>query len=194
VRTGRCLVTLATAGLLGLAGCAAPVALGPSGPAPDPATPTTDAAGTPSSPGADAALCAVVPIPMVGELIGVGEPVAASGTGPQCTWRAAGSAGAGAEEDGDDDAGPTLQGAVLDASAYHAGRPDALDPWVLSVDDLHGVGDEAFVVRLADGAPTTLYVRDGQRALSLWLDDAQLTPQATEQSLARMASLLLNLA
>lgn len=196
MRSGRRVATLAAATVLAASACAAPVALGPSStdPAPpaDPppaAAPAAAAAGT-----GDVALCSVLPTRVVGDLIGTGAAFAASGAGPQCTWRAAvpapEPAGAAEAVSG----GPTVQGALLDAGAYHAGRPGPQDPSVVSVDDLHGVGDEAFVVRLAEGEPTTLYVRDGQRALSLWLDDVPLTPQATERSLARMASLLLNLA
>ena len=128
----------------------------------------------------------MLPTRVVGDLIGTSASFDASGAGTQCTWRAEPPAAAAG--------GPVVQGALLDAGAFHSGRPAPGDPTVLSVDDLDHVGDEAFVVHLAEGAPTTLYVRDGQRALSLWLDDVALSPQATERSLARMASLLLNLA
>lgn len=199
MRTGRRLAILAATATLVASACAAPVALAPppdTGPAPA-ATPAGAPAGAPAAPrparpAGDVALCTVLPTRIVGDLIGAGAPVDASGAGAQCTWRASAptSDGAAAPESG----APVVQGAMLDASAYHAGRPEPHDPGVTSVADLRGVGDEAFVVRLGVDDPTTLYVRDGQRALSLWLDDVPLTPQATERSLARMASLLLNLA
>lgn len=187
MRSGRRLYLLAAVTALGVAACAAPVALGtdvPAGSTPDapPADPAERAAPVAHTGGI--ALCTVLPTRVVGDLVGAGAPFDASGAGAQCTWRGAGP---------DDDA-PVVQAVMLDASAYHAGRPHPQDPSVASVADVAGVGDEAFVVRLGEGAPTTLYVRDGQRALSLWLDDVPLTPQATERSLARMASLLLNLA
>lgn len=196
MRSGRCLAILAATAALAAPACAAPVALAPPrdpGPVPAAATPA-DAHTTPagSRPPGDVALCTVLPTRIVGELIGAGTPLDASGAGAQCTWRAA----TPTTEGGADPApgGPVVQGAMLHASAYHAGRPDPHDPDVISVADLRGLGDEAFVVSLGDEHPTTLYVRDGQRALSLWLDDVPLTPHATERSLARMASLLLNLA
>lgn len=146
----------------------------------------------------ETALCTVLPTQVVGDLIGAGAALDASGSGSQCTWRGPGST-PGAEASGHDPdlvgaEGPTLQGALVDVRAYDAGRPVPGDPSVISVADVQGVGDEAFIVRVAGGAPTTLFVRDGHRALSLWLDHAGLTPEATERSLARTASLLLNLA
>ncbi|HWH38189.1 MAG TPA: hypothetical protein VNT28_10500, partial [Candidatus Limnocylindrales bacterium] len=140
------------------------------------------------------ALCTVLPQRLVGDLVGT-PAVGASGNGSHCTWELQGPSPAGEGPDlAATDAGATLQGAFLDLRAFDAGRPPATDPGGAAVAELAGVGDEAYVVRLDGGAPTTLYVRHGQRALSLWLDDVALTPEATEQSLARVASLVLRLA
>jgi len=199
VRPHRARLLTAAAALLA-AGCAAPPGSGDDllGAAPAPVRQHVAQQVGHEPHAAEVALCTVLPPAVVGDLIGTGSAVHASGAGAQCTWRGPGSVpGAEASGHAPDLAsadGPTLQAAMLDAGAFHAGRPAPGDPSVLSVDDVHGVGDEAFVVRVGEGAPTTLYVRDGQRALSLWLDDVQLSPEATERSLARTASLLLNLA
>jgi len=188
VRTCRIGLLAAVAGLVA-AGCGAPPYQadpldGAVPPTPRvPAAEVVDHAGYPAAP----ALCTVLPPTVVGDLIGTG-PVDASGSGAQCTWRGTAPVAGGPAD------GPTLQGVVLDAGAFHAGRRAAGDPSVQSVAEVRNVGDEAFVVRVGDGAPTTLYVRDGQRALSLWLDGVPLTPEGTERSLARTASLLLDLA
>lgn len=189
-RTGA----LAAAVALVAAGCGA--SRGPAdaldGAAPQPAPrPSAEAVGHAGHAG-ERALCTVLPTTVVGDLIGTGAALDASGDGTQCTWRGGAPVTGGAADLAAD--GPILQGVLLDAGAFDAGRPVPGDPSVQSVAEVGGVGDEAFIVRVGDGAPTTLYVRDGQRTLSLWLDGVSLTPEGTERSLARTASLLLNLA
>jgi hypothetical protein len=196
VRSRRRLLLL-TAATMALAGaCAAPLDIGDGAsaeapPAPAPATVEATPAGH-DAPRADVALCTVLPQRIVGELTGAGS-VDAVGEGQHCTWRLAAPSPAGSSG-GDLASYGTLQGTFLDARAFDAGRPAVDDHAIATVDELTSVGDEAFVVRLDEPGPTTLYVRDGQRALSLWLDDVAMTPEATEQSLARTATLLLRLA
>lgn len=96
--------------------------------------------------------------------------VTADGAGTQCSWRAA--------------AGPdvVLQGSFVDARTFEVARADG--------DGSHhvpDVGDQAYVVPGAPGAPTTLYVRDGNRTLALWLTDAAGEPADALAGLARQA-------
>jgi hypothetical protein len=189
-------LVLVVATALAVAGCAAPgVVEPPSTHADAPGIPAATEATHAGAPEGDTALCAVLPERMVGELVGTAT-VVARGDGSQCQWQLRVPAPA-APSGGADLAAthpPALGGAFVEVGAFHAGRPPVDDPSVTSVIDLDGVGDEAYVVRLDGSAPTTLYVRDGHRALSLWLDDVALTPAATERSLARVATLVLRLA
>lgn len=194
MRSRRRLLLLAAATMALAGACAAPLDIGDAASAETPPTPAPVEA-TPAgheAPRADVALCTVLPQRIVGELTGA-RAVDAVGEGRHCTWRLAAPSPAGGSE-GDLASFGTLQGTFLDARAFDAGRPAVDDPAIATVDELTSVGDEAFVVRLDEPGPTTLYVRDGQRALSLWLDDVAMTPEATEQSLARTATLLLRLA
>lgn len=190
----RLLLILVAAASAFAAGCAAPLDVGDAASAEPPAR-TASVEATPvahDAPRADVALCTVLPQRIVGQLTGA-STVEAVGEGRHCTWRLAAPTPVGTPQ-GDLASYGTLQGTFLDARAFDAGRPAVDDPAIAAVDDLPSVGDEAFVVRLDDAGPTTLYVRDGQRALSLWLDDVAMTPEATERSLARTATLLLRLA
>jgi hypothetical protein len=191
-------LVLVVASALAAAGCAAPgIVEPPSTHADAPGIPAATAATEATHAGAptgDTALCAVLPERVVGELVGA-PTVVARGDGSQCQWELrvpAPAAPGGAHLTAAD--APALGGAFVDVGAFVAGRPPVDDPSVTSVTELGGVGDEAYVVRLDGAAPTTLYVRDGHRALSLWLDDVALTPAATEKSLARVATLVLRLA
>ncbi|MFP5320673.1 MAG: hypothetical protein ACLGIC_02390 [Acidimicrobiia bacterium] len=203
MRALRRLSTMLAATALAAAGCAAPGYVGdPLGGdrAADEPAPVQAPAAQPThhqEPTAEVALCTVLPKQLVGDLVDA-RIIDAAGEGSQCTWRLQVPSPASSEpDDGSHLAGapaddPTLQGAFLDVGAFHAGRPPAGDPGAVA--DLAGVGDEAFVVHLGDASPSTLYVREGDRALSLWLQDAPMAPQDTERSLARVASLLLDLA
>jgi len=198
----RLLAVLATASVA-IAGCAAPADVSDpvtgGGAAADPSAPTAEQPPRATSvrheeQTGEVALCTVLPRQMVGDLVSA-QAVGASGDGSQCTWHLqvpspADAGGGGADLAATGDA--TLQGAFLDLGAFRAGRPPAQD--LARVAEVAGVGDEAFVVHLGDAAPSTLYVRDGSRALSLWVDDVPMSPEDTERSLARMASLLLDLA
>jgi hypothetical protein len=193
VRSRRRLLLLTAATMALAAACAAPLDIGDAAsaePAPAPAVEATPTGH--EAPRADVALCTVLPQRIVGQLTGA-RAVDAVGEGRHCTWSLAAPSPA-ASSQGDLASYGTLQGTFLDAGAFDAGRPAIDDPAIATVDEITSVGDEAFVVRLDEPGPTTLYVRDGQRTLSLWLDDVAMTPEATEQSLARTATLLLRLA
>lgn len=198
----RRLLLTAAAATFSLTGCAAAGA-GDGGDA-HPATPAVEAtpamAATPAhheAHEAELALCTVLPSRVVGDLVGTAAALDVSGAGSQCTWseQTGSERSSGRDEPGAEvaSAGAVLQGAVVDLAAFDAGRPPVGGTSPYSVADVGGVGDEAFVVR-ADGAPTTLYVRDGARALSLWLDADDVAPAAAERSLTRTATLLLRLA
>lgn len=144
---------------------------------------------------AEVALCTVLPQDLVGDLVD-SRILDAAGDGTQCTWRLDTPSPAGTDEVATDladvAADGTLHGVVLGRSAFDAGRPPAGE--AATVVELGGVGDEAFVVHLGSAAPSTLYVRDGDRTLSLWLHDGARARQDSERSLTRVASLLLDLA
>lgn len=197
---GRRLLVALAAAVLAVAGCAAPPGSEPStgGAAADPApgAPAEVPEGTPThheGQTGEVALCTVLPTEVVGDLVRAGS-VESSGDGSHCTWhlQVPSPVGAGGPAPDLADHGATLQGAFVDLGAFHAGRPPAHED--ASVAELAGIGDEAFVVHLGDAAPSTLYVREGTRALSLWVQDVPMSPEATERSLARVASLLLDLA
>lgn len=156
------LAALAAGILLGLPACGAP----------------RDAAREPLEPGAGAVapatpaasprpqLCDAIPGDVVVEATGR-SPVTSDGAGTQCSWRAATPA-----------EGPevVLQGSFIDARTFDVGRPGG------GATEVRGVGDDAYLVQPGDGAPTTLYVRDGHRAFALWL-----THPAADGALTRLA-------
>ncbi|HSP03260.1 MAG TPA: hypothetical protein VLR27_07145 [Acidimicrobiales bacterium] len=159
--------------LSGLAALAAGIVLavpacGASGDAAwEPLRPGNGAA-TPVSPATSppAPLCDAIPGDLVVTATGR-SPVTSDGAGTQCSWRSAAST---AEPD------VVLEGSFIDTRTFDVGRPGA------AATTVHGIGDDAYLVEPGDGAPTTIYVRDGHRAFALWL-----THPAAEGALTQLA-------
>lgn len=132
----------------------------PLGPARGAAMPVSPAASPP------APLCDAIPGDLVAAATGR-SPVTSDGAGTQCSWRSAPST---AEPD------VVLEGSFIDTRTFDVGRSGA------AATTIHGIGDDAYMVEPGDGAPTTIYVRDGHRAFALWL-----THPAAEGALTQLA-------
>ena len=122
------------------------------------ATTSVSPAAPPSAP-----LCDAIPGDLVVAATGR-SPVTSDGAGTQCSWRSA------AEPD------VVLEGSFIDTRTFDVGRAGA------AATTVHGIGDDAYLVEPGDGAPTTIYVRDGHRAFALWL-----THPAAEGALTQLA-------
>lgn len=110
-----------------------------------------------------APLCDAIPRDLVVAATGR-SPVTSEGAGTRCSWRST------AEPD------VVLEGSFIDTRTFDVGRPGA------TATTVHGIGDDAYLVETGDGAPTTIYVRDGHRAFALWLTDP-----AAEGALTQLA-------
>lgn len=131
-------------------------------------------------------LCGSVSDERIEDLTGVAV-VGIDGQGQTCTWSLTESAAVlgGPNEGGD----ASLEATFIDpdelASAEATDDPDA------EVVPVEEVGDEAFLVRRDGTDPTTLYVRDGDRALALALANVLDGGNATEQALTDLAAEIL---
>jgi hypothetical protein len=159
----RWLAALPAAALLAVPACRAPEDATPVTPVP------VRLAAAPAV-RAPSHLCDALPRAHVAAVTGR-TTVAADGVGPQCSWRAP------APHDGTD---VVLQGSFIDARSFEVGRPDGTGATTVA-----GVGDDAYLVRTDAGSPVTLYVRDGNRGLALWLPRPDAAPERTLAPLAR---------
>lgn len=157
------LAALALVALLGAPACAGrePAAVPPAPPVSAQLVAAPDVA-------APTPLCDALPDDLVADVTGQ-VAITADGAGDQCSWRTA-------------DAGGTavLQGSFIDVRSFEAGRTHDATPAPA------GLGDDAYVVHVPE-ASTTLYVRDGHRALALWLTQPTDRPADALAGLARRA-------
>jgi hypothetical protein len=131
-------------------------------------------------------VCDVISDELITDLTGA-SVVGIEGRGDTCTWTLTESAAVldGPNEDGE----ATLELTLLDPeelAAFEANDEPGVD--VVPVDD---VGDDAFLVRRDGIAPTTLFVRDGDRAMRLALANVLDGAHATEQALTDLADQVL---
>ena len=161
----RWLAILPVAALLAVPACRA----GDDASAPPPPVAAQLAAAPDRDLAPPAHLCDALPGHLVAGATGR-SPVAVDGAGTQCSWRTP-SMGSGTDV--------VLQGSFIDVRGFEAGRPDDVGATTVT-----GLGDDAYVMRVGEGAPTTLYVRDGHRAFALWLT---LPADEAEPTLVRLA-------
>ena len=147
-----------------------------------------DAAREVESPPEDAPeICFLLDDDLITELIGV-SVVGIEGEGDTCRWTLTESAAVlgGPNEGGE----ASLEATFIDPeeliSIEASGDPDVE---VVPVDD---IGDEAFLVRRDGIPPTTLFVLDGDRGLSLALANVLDGGHATEQALLDLDELILD--
>ena len=141
------LAPLAAGAVLAVSAC------GPGDEAQPSLEPMDAIAPTPAAIQAPARLCDAIPRDLVADATGR-SPVTVDGAGEQCSWRVPSPT---------DGAEVVLQGSFIDTRSFDVVRPGA------GATTVQGIGDDAYLVEVGDGAPTTLYVRDGHQAFALWL-------------------------
>lgn len=131
-------------------------------------------------------LCGLLSDELITDLTGA-SVVGIDGEAGTCTWSLTESA---AVLDGPNEGGEaSLEVTYLEPeelSSFEASDEAGVE--VVPVDD---VGDDAFLVRREGTAPTTLFVLDGGRALSLALANVLDGAHATEQALVDLAAEIL---
>lgn len=131
-------------------------------------------------------VCELLPDHLITDLTGA-SVVGIAGEGDTCTWTLTESAAVlgGPNEGGE----ASLEVTFIDPEEFGdfeaSGDPDVE---VVPVDE---IGDEAFLVRRDGLPPTTLFVLDGDRALSVSLANIFDGGNATEQALTDLAEQIL---
>lgn len=131
-------------------------------------------------------VCELIDDDLITDLTGA-SVVGIEGQGDTCTWSLTESAAVlgGPNEGGE----ASLELSFLDPEELPAlEASDEPGVEVVPVDD---VGDDAFLIRRDGLPPTTLYVRDGDRALRLALANVLDGAHATEQALTDLADQVL---
>ena len=133
-------------------------------------------------------LCESVDDDVIEDLTGVAV-VGVDGAGDMCTWSLTESAAVlgGPNDEGE----ASLEATLIDAELF--AEFEAQDGAGIEVVEVDDVGDDAFLVRRDGVAPSTLYVRDGERALSLALANVLDGGNATEAALVDLARAVLEL-
>lgn len=131
-------------------------------------------------------LCGLLSDELITDLTGA-SVVGIDGEGDTCTWTLTESAAVlgGPNEGGE----ASLEATYLDPAELASFQ--ASDEAGVDLAPVEGVGDDAFLVRRKGTAPTTLFVLDGDRALSLALANVLDGAHATEQALVDLATEIL---
>ncbi len=154
----------------------------------DPTAPSSiDAPGEVDSVPEDAPeVCELLTDEQITEVTGVSVTEIA-GDDETCTWTLTESAAAlgGPNEGGD----ASLEASFIDPEAFASFQ--ASEEAGIEVVPVNDVGDEAFIVRRSGLPPSTLFVLDGDRALSLALANVLDGSNATEAALTELATEIL---